>query len=280
MIPVLNGRAIVVTGAGSGLGRAYAIDAARHGAAVVVNARDAKRGRAVVDEITSLGGRAVLATGSVADWSAAAETIDTCTRTFGAIDGLVNNAGIRTPTRPPWEEVEADLRLSADTNLLGTMFCAAHALRWMVANGRRGSIVNIGSRALAGARGLSSYAATKGAVVSATYSWALDAAPHGIRVNAVLPSARTPMSRAGESGQRQGAAWEPEGVAPLVTYLLSDLSKEINGQVFHFAKGALGVWRQPGMAVGQVEREAWTPEDVAAALRGPLAASLQPLGRD
>jgi NAD(P)-dependent dehydrogenase (short-subunit alcohol dehydrogenase family) len=275
---VLDGKAVVVTGAGGGLGRAFAIHAAACGAAVVVNDIDLASSQAVSAEITSSGGRAMAQGGSVADWEQADALVRSCSERFGRLDGLVNNAGVWS-TAPSWEEDEATIRRLVEINLLGVMFCGRHAFREMVAQERGGSIVNVSSPAVAGLKNAASYAASKGGVLGATYAWAVDAESHKIRVNALLPSARTPMAiSASNEDHRREPEWDPSGVAPLVTYLLGDLSSDINGQAFRFARRRLSVWGHPGPATKNAERTAWTPREVGEAIRGELAGGLQPLG--
>jgi NAD(P)-dependent dehydrogenase (short-subunit alcohol dehydrogenase family) len=225
-VTVLEGHVVVVTGAARGLGRAYCLDAAREGAAVVVNDIDP----AAVDvaaEIVAAGGRAHAIVESVATWDGAGLIVSTALDVFGRIDGLVNNAGVLR-TGDPWDETESRLRESLDVNVLGSMFVGTHAIRAMKAGGG-GSIVNNCSSGHLGAPGRAAYAAAKGALASLTYAWAIDLAPVGIRVNAFSSVAATPMSQ-----QSPAAALglpSPEANAPLVTYLLSDAAADITGQV-------------------------------------------------
>jgi short-subunit dehydrogenase len=131
---------------------------------------------------------------------------------------------------------------------------------------------------MVGQRGAAAYSASKGAVASMTYSWAADLARSGVRVNAVCPIAWTRLMAADPHPNR--AAHPPERVAPLVTYLLSDLSAGITGQVLRLADGHLHVVRQPAILRPVLHRETWTAEEIAAAVDGELAGALEPPPRE
>lgn len=289
---LLAGKGVVITGAGRGLGRAYALDAAAHGAAVVVNDVDRDKADEVVAEIQAAGGKAVADAASVADWSAAEAMITRCVDAFGRIDGLVNNAGLFYVT-PPWDDDEQRMRRLIEVNVLGTLFCATHALRRMKAQGG-GSIVNITSGAHAGIPSMAAYGASKGAAASYTYSAAMDAAPFGVRVNAVSPIGTTRMGLAQDGGMsdeleltpeaerdlqtRRPRLVPPERVSPLVTFLLSDLSAGVTGQVIRLEDRQLGLVGHPVVLQPVEEREGWTPELVAEAFRTNFDSRLCPVG--
>lgn len=157
---ILKGKAVIVTGAGTGLGRAYAQHAAGEGAQVVVNDLDEQGVAIVVDEITQAGGSAVAGAGSVSSWDDAAALVATCQRTFGRVDGLVNNAGV-IRIGSPWEADEQGIRALVETNIMGATFVGVHALRVMVEQGF-GAIVNNMSSAQLGLINMAVYGATKG----------------------------------------------------------------------------------------------------------------------
>src|SRR5207253_11354170 len=124
-------------------------------------------------------------------------------------------------------------------------FCGTHAIRRMLAQGG-GTIINVSSGAHLGMRHMAAYGATKGGVASLTYTWALDLAPHGIRVNAISPIADTRMADAlGPRARRPG--WPPEHTAPLVSFLLSDPSRGISGQVIRLNGRQLGLIAHPAV---------------------------------
>jgi NAD(P)-dependent dehydrogenase (short-subunit alcohol dehydrogenase family) len=274
---VLDGRAIVVTGAGRGLGRAYAEHAAAHGARVVVNDVDVDEAEAVA---AAIGG--VPSGHDVSDPGAAEELVATCVRAFGRLDGLVNNAGLYHEAAP-WDEEPARLRRLVEVNVLGPLHCTAAAARAFRRQGSGGAIVNATSGALFGFPTLGAYAASKGAVASLTLATALDLAPLGVRANAVAPVAATRLTLAAEAGRRhlpEGATRAPlagieertpDRIAPLVTFLLGPRAEGITGGLFRFDGTRLSrlAFGDPG-GDPYVRRERWSLDDVAAAFAGPL----------
>ena len=275
---LLDDRAVVITGAGRGLGRSFALACAGAGARVVVNDIDLAEAERVVDEILEGGGVAVASGASVADWEQAGELIELCVGEFGAIDGLVNNAVNYTFFGLPWEERSDQVAAAVQTNLIGTINCGIHAMRQMVAR-RRGSIVNLSSRAMMGMPGSGTYGATKGATASAALGWALELMPYGVRANALAPMA---MTRAhalagtyGLPGKTDDAS--PDLVAPAVVYLLSDLAHDISGQILMMLSNRLGLIRVA--SIERIEqREHWTAEELAAVFDELYRPHLQPIG--
>lgn len=276
---VLDGKAVVITGAGRGLGEAYAVHAAAAGAAVVVNDVDGAQAETVAARIVAHGGRAVASVASVRDPEQAAGIVRQCLAEFGRLDGLVNNAAL-SHLALPWAEDPDAARELIEVNVLGVLYCGIAAARVMRAQ-RAGSIVNISSGSSFGQYALGTYAASKGAVASLTYSWALDLAELGVRVNGVCPLAwtrlveRHPAAHARVTRQRT-----PDRVAPLITYLLSDRAAGITGQLIRFTGDQLHIVRQPGIKEPVLQRASWSTEDIAAAFDEVLDHHLEPFGLD
>lgn len=276
-----EGLAVVVTGAGGGLGAAYARYLAARGDRVVVNDIAPEAAEAVARGIRARGGTALAFPGDVADWALAAALVARCADAFGRIDGLVANAGLlvadRVEAASP-ADVEAMLRV----NLIGTFACGQAAIRAMLAQGGGGAIVTVASGSQAGEPGLSAYGATKGAVASLTYAWARELRDRGIRVNAVSPLAATAMAGAyarwaAGQGMAPPALPAPEASAPLVGFLLSAAAAGVTGQVVRLAGRSLGLVTHPRLADPIIEGD-WTEAAIAGAFAAVLAARQAPLG--
>jgi NAD(P)-dependent dehydrogenase (short-subunit alcohol dehydrogenase family) len=258
----LAGLSVVITGAGGGIGAAYARAAGKAGARVVVNDIDREGAEKVAAEIREAGGVAVAEVQDIRDPAAAQALIGRCISEFGVIDGLVNNAALFVNV--PFEEESVDnLRRLLEVNVVGLFNCARAAVGPMLARGK-GSIVNVTSGAQTGQDGLSTYGATKGAVASFTYAWAGELKGRGVRVNAISPMGSTPMSNFNPDLPA------PEDNAPPVLYLLSDLSKDVTGQVVRIVGDKLSVMSHPANRAPVLEREAWSLDAVAEAFEATL----------
>jgi len=202
----LDGRVALVTGAGRGLGRAYAIELARRGAAVVVNdpgvnprgddAGDRAAANSVVAEIAAAGGRAVADYGNVADPQAAQAMVARAAEAFGGLDVVVNNAG--NNRRNTFADTTlADFRQMIEINALTCFLCCREAVRKIRGSNSGGRIVNVASKpAVIPAAGLCAYAASKATVANLTLSLSEELAAERIWVNAVVPSIMdTPANR-------------------------------------------------------------------------------------
>jgi NAD(P)-dependent dehydrogenase (short-subunit alcohol dehydrogenase family) len=266
----LDGKAVVITGSGRGLGRAYAMAAAAEGASVVVNDVDGDTAREAAAWIRDAGHMAVANAESVAEPDQAERLIEACVEQFGHIDGLVNNAGLII-SGPAWELDPADARRLVDVNVLGVVYSGLAAIRRFRAQGH-GVIVNVTSGGHLGMRDLALYGATKGAVASLTYGWARDLAPAGIRVIGYSPLAQTRMAR------NAIGLPSPDRVALAVPYLLSDASVGLSGQVVRFDGTSLSLLRLPAFAGPLVTRDDWTVDAVAEGLATTLRATLGPIG--
>ena len=269
----LIGKVIIVTGAGRGLGRAYARAVAEAGAAVVVTDIDPTTTADTVSLIEAAGGRAVAAVGAVDDARFGEALADLAIATFGRLDGIVANAGVMR-AMPALEETESDLEFHFRVNVMGVALTVVPAMRAMAAAGG-GSVVLVTSGARAGMPGIGAYGASKGAVASFAWNWAIDMAGTGVRVNAISPVAHTDMFALAVSALAPPP--EPELIAPVVTYLLSDRSERITGQIVRFTGTTLGLYPSPVTLAGQIDRASWTAAEIADAIDGELAGAIADL---
>ena len=275
---ILEGKAVVVTGAGRGLGEAYAIHAAHAGAVLVVNDVDQEFAERTAAHIRDYGGTAVASGHDIAVPEQAAAIIDLCVQTYGRIDGLVNNAGLNYEALP-WEDSPDRMRELFEVNVFGLFNCGLAAIEAMRAAGTPGSIVNIASGALLGQRKLAAYAASKGAVASLTYSWALDLDSLDIRVNAVCPVAHTRMVWESERSLRATPPERTPGkVAPLVMFLLADRSAGITGQLIRCNGRELHIVGQPYLKQPILTNDNWDTVSVERAFNEVFQAHLEPFG--
>jgi NAD(P)-dependent dehydrogenase (short-subunit alcohol dehydrogenase family) len=178
---------VLITGALTGIGRATAFAFARDKATVVVSGRRAEQGRQLADELRATGAQAEFVLSDVRFEDDLRNLIDSIVARFGRLDIAVNAAGTEGESGPVMEQTPERYSAVFDTNVLGTLLAMKHELRVMSAQGS-GSIVNISSTmGLRGAASASLYVASKHAVEGLTKSAALEAAPFGVRVNAVAP---------------------------------------------------------------------------------------------
>jgi NAD(P)-dependent dehydrogenase (short-subunit alcohol dehydrogenase family) len=247
----LDGRAVLVTGGGSGIGRASARRAAREGARVAVVDRDAAAAEAVAAEVASDGGTARAYGCDVADAPGVDETVASAARDLGPLWGVVTSAGVfpGTDLRPAHEVDVDDFLAVLGVNLVGTFAVVKHALVSMMAGGG-GSIVTIASTAAIRGHGFGpGYTASKGGVDALTRLLAVQYGPHGIRANCVCPGGvDTPMTggvfatdEARARARRAipvGRYAEPEDIADVIAFLLSDDSRYMTGHTFPVEGGA------------------------------------------
>lgn len=260
----LAGLPIVITGAGRGMGAAYAHAAAALGAQVIVNDLDADVAEQVTHDIREQSGRAIAVQADIRDPRQAERLIQRCIAEFGSIGGLVNNAALCT--KAPFAEETLDaLRALIDTNIIGLFNCGRAAIGPMLAQGN-GSIINITSGAQCGQDGLSSYGATKGAVASFTYAWAGELRNSGVRVNAISPMASTRMSDFSPDLP------PPEANVPPVMFLLSERSKGLTGQVIRIIGNKLSIMSHPANRAPVLTSGGWSLDSVADAFDTTLRA--------
>jgi NAD(P)-dependent dehydrogenase (short-subunit alcohol dehydrogenase family) len=271
----LDGKSIVITGSGRGLGRAYAHACAAEGARVVVNDVDGEEADRVAAEIGDQGGAAVVSHDCVSDPSAAEAMVQLCIDSFGRIDGLVNNAAYFVDGEP-WEVTPEETKWLVDSNILGTLYSGIAAMKPMKEQ-RSGVIVNITSGAHLGMKRMSLYAATKGAVASLVYDWALELARHNIRVCGFSPIGKTRMGLADPSMEdtERPETWE---VAPVIAYLLSDLAAGLTGQILRHDGKTLSLLSVPTFEEPKVLGSDWTVKSVATAVDDQLRSLVRVVG--
>ena len=243
----LAGKTAVVTGAGSGIGRAAAVLFAREGAAVAVVDLNAEAAKDTAGEIAASGGSALPVVANVADRLQVTSAFEQIRNEYRRVDVLYNNAGVNS-AGSVIDATEDDWDRSFAVNAKGTFLCSQAAAPGMVAAGG-GSIINQGSvAALAGIANFASYCAAKGAVVALTRSMSVDLAPRGVRVNVICPGTvytplMEPMLRARGGGDMAaglaltvakypiGRLGTPEEIAAVALFLASDDSSFLTGSV-------------------------------------------------
>jgi NAD(P)-dependent dehydrogenase (short-subunit alcohol dehydrogenase family) len=259
----LAGKSAIVTGAGRGIGKEIALLLAKEGASVIVNDPGVGRGGEgndqapadeVVEQITAAGGTAVANYDSVADYAAAGRMVAHCVDTFGKLDALVNVAGMLRE-RMIWNMTEEDFDQVILVHLKGHWNMCTHATKVM-RTARYGRIVNFSSDAFKGAVGQCNYAAAKAGIIGLTLSIARECGRYGITANSICPMAATRMTvndaviagwkRRLDTGLLSQADYDarmampgPEYVAPIVGYLCTEESQDVNGQIFHAERGRL-----------------------------------------
>ncbi|MGW3116277.1 SDR family oxidoreductase [Streptomyces sp. NPDC001107] len=295
MSGICDGRVVVVTGAGRGLGRAHARAYAAEGARLVVNdlgvgldgapGPDSPAGR-VVDEIRAAGGEAIAHGGDIATTEGASSLIEAALEAYGRLDTLVNNAGFlrdRMLVNLDEDDWDAVLRVHLKGHFLPLKHAAAHwraeakAGRMPVAR-----IVNTSSGAgLLGSVGQGNYSAAKAGIVGLTLVAAAELRRYGVQVNAVAPAARTRMTERtfADTMTAPAAGFDamaPENVSPLVVWLGSAMSAGVSGRVFEAEGGRITVmegWR-PGPSADKGAR--WSPGEAGEAALKLLAEAAQP----
>lgn len=299
MSGVVDGRVVIVTGAGRGIGRAHALAFAAEGAKVVVNdigagidgsATGESPAERVVAEIVAAGGEAVVNGDDVADWAGAENLINTAIGTYGRLDVLVNNAGfLRDRMLVGMSEQEWDAVVRV--HLKGHFATLRHAAAYWRAEAKAGNpvdarIVNTSSGAgLQGSIGQGNYAAAKAGIAEMTIQAAAELNNYGVTVNAIAPAARTRMTvgAGGAMAEAMAApeegfdAMAPENISPLVVWLGSTESKDVTGRVFEVEGGKITVaegWRH---GPTQDKGARWEPKEIGPVVADLLAKAETPL---
>ncbi|NIF39580.1 SDR family oxidoreductase [Burkholderia sp. Tr-862] len=279
---ICNGRTVIITGAGGGLGREYALAFAAEGAAVAVNDIRREAAQAVCDEISRHGGRALANSDDITQVDTAQRIVDAARDAFGDVHVLVNNAGIcrdkmfTSMTETDWDDV---MRVH-----LRGHFCLSSVLARVWRDAAKAGhpvdarIINTSSGAgLQGSIGQSNYGVAKAGIAALTLMQAVELQRYGVRVNALAPAARTSMTEGVFADMMKKPAdggfdyFDPANVAPLVVWLGSALSADVTGQVFEVAGGMIAVaegWRT-GPSVDRGAR--WVPAEIGAAVARLLA---------
>jgi 3-oxoacyl-[acyl-carrier protein] reductase len=242
---LLENKVAIITGAGSGLGKAAALLFAENGASVVVADFNIMSSKAVVEEIKERGGEALSLWVNVADRTSVESMVKHTKNLLGKIDILVNNAGI-TADKKLVRMTEEMFDRVIDVNMKGVFHCTQAVLPHMIEQ-QSGVIINTSSVVADGNIGQTNYAATKAAVRTMARTWALELAPKGIRVNAVAPGfIATEMTvgkmrpedlKAVESKIPMGHLGEPNDIAEAYLFLASDKAKYITGTTLHVDGG-------------------------------------------
>lgn len=278
-----DGRVVIVTGAGQGIGREHALAFAADGANVVINDYNAEAAEAVVSEIRAAGGEAVSAPGDVADWAIGEDIVATAIKEFGRLDVLVNNAGfVRDRMLISLSEDEWDSVVRV--HLKGHFVLLRHAGAYWRGQSKAGQqpearIINTSSGAgIFGSVGQGNYAAAKAAIAELTIQAAAELGGYGVTVNAIAPAARTQMTMgAGEAMAAQMAApadgsfdaMDPANISPLVVWLGSPASAAVTGRVFEVEGGKVTVLDGWQRAESADKGARWEPAEL-----GPVVADL------
>ena len=263
----LDGKVIAVTGSGRGIGRAVALAAAAEGAAVIVNdygvsvdgnAPTSEVAETVVDEIVAAGGRAAANANSVTTMSGGESIVQQAIDSFGRIDGVVCVAGILRE-RMLFNMSEDEWDPVIETHLKGT-FTVFRAAAAVFRQQKSGTMIGFTSGAFAASVAQANYSAAKGGIVSLVRSAAAGMNKYGVTANCIAPVARSRMSGQVPFGVEMG---EPEDVAPMACFLLSDKARDVTGQVYTANGGRIAVWNQP-VEVREMRKDGrWTVNEIA-----------------
>jgi len=268
---ILDGKVVVVTGGGNGIGREVSLLLAQAGAKVIVNdygvsvdGRDPSSGAAdgVVRDIKAKGGDAIANAGSVAAMDGGQALVDLAIDKFGDLHAVICCAGILRErmifnmSEEEWDAVIA-------VHLKGHFSVWRPAARYMREK-RRGCLIGFTSTAgLEGSAGQPNYSAAKEGIVGLMRSTAIAMAKYGVRANVISPEASTRMTERLPDTRRGQVASPPEGIAPVAAYLVSDRATHITGQIVHVRGTQVSVWSHPAPLRTITNAQPWTPEALA-----------------
>lgn len=276
-----DGRTVIITGAGGGLGRAYALALGAEGANVVVNDINAETAQATVDVIKAAGGNAIVNLGDITDYDSAFDIVKSAIDEFGDLHAVVNNAGnnrdrmFTSLSEDDWDQV---IRV----HLKGHFCISSHAAKYWRQQSKEGKavnarIINTSSGAgLQGSVGQSNYSAAKGGILTLTLNQSAELGRYGITANAVAPQGRTGMTeevfadmmKIPEDGSFD--KFDPANVAPLIVYLVSEQSSHLTGHCFESFGGKLSIAQ--GWKTGNVKDKGarYEPSEVGDVINGLL----------
>ena len=286
----------VVTGAGRGLGLAYAKALATAGASVVINDVDGDLALKATKDIESGGGSVVAHVGPVGSRETADELVQVAVERFGQLDAMITNAGV-IRDRVLWKMTDDDFDEVVNVHLRGTFTCARSAAVHFKEVGRGGRLILVGSPAgQHGNFGQSNYAACKAGITAMTRTWAMELARSQVTVNCIIPTAATEMTKTIPAFAEHIAKWELDGtplpdwlrrdyamgpvedVAPLVVFLVSDDSADITGQTIGLGGDRLALWSYPEEVATVYRDGGWDADGVAKEFANHLTTSSQPYG--
>ncbi len=291
---MMDGKVVIVTGAGGGIGRDIALQMAGSGARVVVNdigasltgeGEDVGPAQKVVDEIKAAGGEAVANTDSVAEAANARKIVETALDHFGRVDAVVNNAGIlrdrffHKMSEPEWDAV-------LKVHLYGSYYVSRAAAPHFKDQGSGAFVHMTSTSGLIGNYGQANYSAAKLGLVALSKSIALDMQRFGVRSNCIAPFAWSRMISSiptntpeEEARVKKLQQMTPAKVAPMAVYLASDRAAEVNAQIFAVRNNEIFLVSQPRPVRSVHRGEGWTPESIAEHAMPALKSSFHELER-
>lgn len=291
---MLDGKVVVVTGSGRGIGRELALEIGRRGGKVVVNdvgaavsgeGRDNTPADEVVKAIKDAGGDAVACYASVADWKSAQEIVAAAMDNFGRIDGVVNNAGILRD-RFFFNMDPEEWKAVIDVHLHGSFFVSRAAAPHFKAQNSGAYVHLVSTTGLIGNLGQANYGAAKLGIAAMSKCIAMDMSRYNVRSNCVSPFAMSRMvgTIPVETPEQQARmdklkAMEPGKIAPMVAYLVSDLAAHVTGQVFAVRANEIFLMSQSRPIRSVHADGGWTVETIAERAIPAFQANFYPLDR-